>query len=138
MIPSKNQSKIFFNSFSKYALQIFFIQGTLSSDGSRSNFFCSGWVSHIWYAYGFINFPLKIPNFSIFALWIKKKYHRVGSKSTRVKAGSASYLRRAKSMLGLGQGPSLTPRLGIVLRQPWDKGYLEVPRIEPLTLRFPA
>jgi len=32
---------------------------------------------------------------------------RVGSESTRVKAGLASYLLRVKSKLGLGQGPSL-------------------------------
>jgi len=42
----------------------------------------------------------------------KKKSLRVGSESTRVRAGSASYLLRVKSKLGLGQvgsgqGPSL-------------------------------
>jgi len=37
----------------------------------------------------------------------QKKSRRVGSESTRVKAGSASYLLRVKSKLGSGQGPSL-------------------------------
>jgi len=31
-----------------------------------------GWVSHLWYGFGFGKFPLKIPNFSIFSFWIKK------------------------------------------------------------------
>jgi len=37
----------------------------------------------------------------------QKKLLQVGSESTRVKAGSASYLQRVKSKLGSGQGPSL-------------------------------
>jgi len=37
----------------------------------------------------------------------RKKSLRVGSKSTRVKGGSASYLLRVKSKLESGQGPSL-------------------------------
>jgi len=46
-------------------------------------------------------------NFSILYPSGQKKLLRVGSESTRVKAGSASYLLRAKSKLGSGQGPSL-------------------------------
>jgi len=47
----------------------------------------------------FGKFPLKMSNFS--------KLLQVGSESTRVKAGSASYLLRVKSKLGSGRGPSL-------------------------------
>jgi len=44
-------------------------------------------------------------NFSIFFPLGQKNYIRVGSKSTRVKGGSASYLLWIKSVLGSGQGP---------------------------------
>jgi len=57
------------------------------------------WVSHLWFGFG--KFPLKIPNFSIFSLQVKKSHH-VGSKSTQVKDGLASYLLGVKSMLGSG------------------------------------
>jgi len=71
-----------------------------------SNFCCSGWVGSAIFCLGLEKFPLKISNLQFFPFgW--KKYHRVRSKSTRVRAGSASYLHRVKSMLGLGQGPSL-------------------------------
>jgi len=40
-----------------------------------------------------------------------KKCHRVGSKITRVRAGSASYLPQVKSMSGSGQAPSLSKTL---------------------------
>jgi len=80
-----------------------------NSDGSGSeNFYPghvesifllgSGWVSHLWFGFG--TFPLKIPKFSIFAL-------QVWSQSTRVKGGFTSYLLHVKSMLRLGQAPSL-------------------------------
>jgi len=52
-------------------------------------------------------FSPKNPKFFSFLTFGSKKCHRVGLKSTRVKAGSASYLVRVKSMLGSGQGPSL-------------------------------
>jgi len=39
--------------------------------------------------------------------FFQKKFLRAGSESTQVKGGSASYLMRVKSKLGLGQGPSL-------------------------------
>jgi len=45
--------------------------------------------------------------FSIFFSLGQKKLLRVGSESTWVKAGLASYLLRVKSKLGSGQGPSL-------------------------------
>jgi len=57
--------------------------------------------------FGFGKFPLKMSNF--FPLEQKKSL-RVVSKGTRVKGGSASYLLRVKSKLGLGQGPSLVKR----------------------------
>jgi len=44
--------------------------------------------------------------FNFFPLGQKNSL-RVGSKGTWVKGGSASYLLRVKSQLGLGQGPSL-------------------------------
>jgi len=31
-----------------------------------------GWVSHLWFGSGFGKFPLKIPNFLIFTLRVKK------------------------------------------------------------------
>jgi len=53
------------------------------------NFFDPSWVSHLWFGFG--RFPLKIPNFSIFLPSGQNKSHQVGSKSTRVKDGLASY-----------------------------------------------
>jgi len=56
----------------------------------------------------FRKFPLKTANFSIFFPSGQKKLLRVGSESTRVKAGSASYLLWVKSKLGsgrVGSGP---------------------------------
>jgi len=59
------------------------------------------------------NFPLKIPNFSG-----QKKLPWVGSKSTRVKDGSASNLQWVKRMLrvGLDQSPFLGRRLKIKMK----------------------
>jgi len=51
-------------------------------------------------------------NISIFSLWVKKNLF--GSESTQVEAGSASYLLRVKSKLGLGQGPSLVEGAGVL------------------------
>jgi len=54
---------------------------------------------------GLENFPLKIPNFPIFSLGVKK-LPWVGSKSIRAKDGLASYLLRAKVCSGrVGLGP---------------------------------
>jgi len=65
-----------------------------------------GRASHLWFGFGFGKLPLGIQNFSIFALWVIKS-HLIGLKSTLVKARPAPYLLRVKSMLGLGQCPSL-------------------------------
>jgi len=62
-----------------------------SSDGSGSKIFEPGRVSHLWFGFEFGKF-----------------FHfRVGSESTGVKGGLASYLLQVKSKLGSGQGPSL-------------------------------
>jgi len=58
----------------------------------------SGWVSHLWFGFEFSKISPK------------KKLLQVGSESTRVEAGSASYLLWVKSKLGSGQGPSLAFR----------------------------
>jgi len=63
----------------------------------------SGRVSHVWFGFEFQKFPLKMSNFSIFFPSGQKKLLQVGSESTRVEAGSASYLLRVKSKLGLGR-----------------------------------
>jgi len=62
----------------------------------------SGQVRLLWFGFEFWKFPLKMSNFSIFFPSGQKKMLPVGSESTRVKAGSASYLLRVKSKLGLG------------------------------------
>jgi len=67
-----------------------------------------GQVSSAIFGLGLENFRLKSQIFQFFPFHSgQKKYLWVGSKSTRVKDGSASYLLRVKSMLRLGQGPSL-------------------------------
>jgi len=73
-----------------------------------------GQVSHLWFEFKFGKFPLKTSNFSIFFPPGQKKSLRVGSKSTRVEGGLASYLLRAISKLGSGQGLSLPTILGIL------------------------
>jgi len=60
-----------------------------------------GRVSHPWFGFGVGKFPLKITSFQFFH-FRSKKYLRVGSKSTWVKDGAASYLLWVKSKLGLG------------------------------------
>jgi len=72
-----------------------------------SKIFDPGQVSHSWFGVGVGKFPPKISNFLILFPSGQKKSLRVGSKSTQVKGGSASYLLWVKSMLGPGQGPSL-------------------------------
>jgi len=104
----------------RYAL---FVKRQLHSDGSGSKIFDpgrvgSGWVSYLWFGLELGKFQLKTSNFSIFFPSGQKKLLRVGSKSTRVKAGSASYLLRVKSKLGSGrvgsgQGPSLQLHLSL-------------------------
>jgi len=72
----------------------------------------SGWVSHLWFGFGFRKFPLKTSNFSIIFPSDQKKSLRVGSKSARVRGGWASYLLQVKSKCGSGQGPSLLATTG--------------------------
>jgi len=67
-------------------------------------------VGSIWF--GFVKFPLKMSNFSIFSPSDQRNLFESGqkvpgSKSTLVKGGSASYILVVKSKLGSGQGPSL-------------------------------
>jgi len=61
----------------------------------RVNFLWLGsdMVSHLWFGFEFGKFPLKMLNFFSSG---QKKSLRVGSKSTRVKGGSASYFLRVK------------------------------------------
>jgi len=47
----------------------------------------SGWVSHLWFGFGFGKFPLKRSNFSIFALWVKRNLFGLGQKCPRVGLG---------------------------------------------------
>jgi len=85
-----------------------------SSDGSGSNIFEPVWESHFWFWFEFGKFPQKNTNFPIFLPFRSKKSLRAGSKSIQVKDGSASYLLWAKicmGWVGLGQGPSLLPRV---------------------------
>jgi len=56
----------------------------------------------LWLAFEFGKFPLKMTNFSILFPSDQKKSLWVGSESTRVEGGSASYLLRVKSKLGSG------------------------------------
>jgi len=75
-----------------------------------SNFCCSGWVgsgqpSLIWVWIWKIS-PKNIKFFNFLPIG-SKKCHWVRLKSTRVRAGSASYLLQVKSMFGSGQGQSL-------------------------------
>jgi len=78
------------------------IQGVGTSDGSGSKIFDTGRVSHLWFGVNFGKYPLKMSNFSIFFPSGLKKSLWVGSESTRVKGGSASYSLRVRSKLGSG------------------------------------
>jgi len=67
-----------------------------------------GRVSHLWFGCEFRTFPLKMSNFSIFYTSGQKKSLRVGSESTLIEGGLASYLLRVSSgRVGSGQSPSL-------------------------------
>jgi len=77
----------------------------------RSGEFLVAWVgsgqpSMVWVWIWKIS-PKKVKFFNFFPFGSKKKSLRVGSKSTWLKGRSPFYLLRVKSMLGLGQGPSL-------------------------------
>jgi len=88
----------------KKSKEIMIIQGNnLTSDGSGSKNFCGlGWVGSAIFGLGMdmVNFPQKCQIFQFFALRIKK-CHRVRSKSTRIRAGSASYLLRVKRPISI-------------------------------------
>jgi len=68
--------------------------------GLGSKFFDPGRVRHLWFGFEFEKLSLKMSNFSIFALRVKKNLF--GSESTWVGGGLASYLLRVKSKLGSG------------------------------------
>jgi len=57
------------------------------SDGSGSKFFDPGRVSHLWFGFEFGKFPLKMSNFSIFSLRVKKNIFGSGRKVPGLKAG---------------------------------------------------
>jgi len=67
----------------------------------------SGQVSHLWFGFRIWKISPKNVKFFNFFPFGSKKLLRVGLESTRIKAGSASYLLRVKSKLRSGQGPSL-------------------------------
>jgi len=85
-----------------------------NSDKSGSNTFGPGRIGSIFCGSGWVRVRVSLvwvwkispKNMNFFSL-CQKKSPRVGSRSTRVKEGSTSYLLWVKSMLGLGQGPSL-------------------------------
>jgi len=95
-----------------------------ASDGSRSKIFDLGRVGSIFCGSGWVGLGQtymvwvwiwkmspKNVKFSIFFPSGQKISLRIGSESTRVEGGSASYLLQVKSKLGSGQGPSLVPTL---------------------------
>jgi len=59
----------------------------LYSDGSGSKIFDPGRVSHLWFGLEFGKFPLKMSNFSIFFLRVKKNLFGSGQKVPGSKAG---------------------------------------------------
>jgi len=66
-----------------------------------------GWVSHLWYGFGFEKFPLKIPNFSIFFLSDQKNIFWSGQKVPWSKAGQPLIYCKSKVCLGrVGAHPS--------------------------------
>jgi len=84
----------------------------ITSDGFGSNIFDPGWgqIFAAWVRLAAYLVWVKVwkispknSKFSIICPAGQKKSHQVGSKSTWVKAGSASYLLKVKSMLGSGQ-----------------------------------
>jgi len=106
------------------------------SDGSGSKIFDPGRVNFLWLGLGRSGQPsmvwvwvwkispknIKFFNFFTFG---SKKSLRVGSESTRVKGGLASYLLQVKSKLGPGQGPSL------ISWQPWVKRWRRWQSLSP-------
>jgi len=94
----------------------------LSESNSFSQFLLLGlgWVSHLWFGFGFGKFPLKISNFSIFPLLIKK--YTLGWVKKYPGQRQVDLLLRVKSMLWLGQGLKLYPTgKRTVSRGVWSK-----------------
>jgi len=71
-----------------------------SSGGSRSKNFDPGWVSHLWFGFAFGKFPLKMSNFSIFSLRVKKNILGSGPKVPRSKADQPLIYCRSKVSSG--------------------------------------
>jgi len=57
------------------------------SDGSGSKFFDLGRVSHLGFTFGLGKFPLKMSNFSVFSLQVKKNLFGLGQKVPGSKLG---------------------------------------------------
>jgi len=71
----------------------------------RSGFYCSGQVRHLCFGLGIGKFPLKITNFSIFSLPVKKLFGPV-QKVTRSKTGGPLIYCGSKVCSGqVGSGP---------------------------------
>jgi len=62
-------------------------QPSRPSDGTGSQIFDPGQVSHLWFGSGFGKFPLKIPNFSIYSPPGQKNLFGMGQKVLRSKTG---------------------------------------------------
>jgi len=81
-----------------------------TSDGSGSNFFDPGRVSHLWFGLKFGKFCLKTSNFQFFSLRVKKNCFGSGQKVPGSKPGRPLIYCGSKvssGRVGSGQGPSL-------------------------------
>jgi len=77
----------------------------------------SGWVSHLWFGFGFGKFPLKTPNFQFFPLQVKKNLLRSDQKVPRSKKGKPLVYCGSKVYSGW-------VRLGPILRRERNYGYI--------------
>jgi len=75
----------------------------VQSDGSGSKIFDPSWVSHLWYVFGFGNFPPKIP---FFAFQVKKNFIASGQKVPWLEPGRPLIYNGSK--VRSCQGPSLS------------------------------
>jgi len=82
------------------AILFLLINNLVMKSVMKSKFFYPGWVGSPTSRSG--KFPPKIQKFSILNLGVKKS-HQVRSKNTWVKPGSATFLLRVRSMIGLGR-----------------------------------
>jgi len=80
-------------------------RSSIYSDGSGLNFCCSGQVSYFWFGYGFGNFPLKIPNFSIFCPADQKNIIGSGQKVPGSQPGWAFLFTLGQKYVRVGSGP---------------------------------